>query len=228
MPSALRNAKIPNIKYEPPNPQIPHLNKRIHIPERTYPLLTDTLTLVIKDVLNAFRYFPQGLLIGLLVAIFLLLFNIRRKKAQKNRIPIIKSILYTIYIIVVLYLTLFSREAGSRDTVNLTVFGTISATPRAYSYVIENILLFVPWGILLPLLFQRCRHPILCTMTGLAASLFIEITQLLTHRGFFQLDDLIMNTLGTFTGWFLYFVISAVFRYMRPTSKKKNKRSKRI
>lgn len=209
-------------------PQNPISINQIHIPERTSPLLTDTLTLVIKDVLNAFRYFPQGLLIGLLVAIFLLLFNIHRKKAQKNRIPIIKSILYTIYIIVVLYLTLFSREAGSRDAVSLTVFGTITATPRAYSYVIENILLFVPWGILLPLLIRRCRNPILCTATGLAASLFIETTQLLTHRGFFQLDDLIMNTLGTFMGWFLYFVMSAVFRLMRPAGKKKNKRSKRV
>lgn len=185
-------------------------------------MLTDTLTLVIKDVLNAFRYFPQGLLIGLLVAICLLYLNARRKKAQKNRIPILKSILYTIYVIVVLYLTLFSREAGSRDAINLTVFGTISATPRAYSYVIENILLFVPWGILLPLLLRRCRNLFWCTLTGLAASLFIETAQLLTHRGFFQLDDLITNTLGTCVGWFLYFIISAICRHIRPSGKQRH------
>lgn len=35
----------------------------------------------------------------------------------------------------------------------------------------------------------------------------IEITQLLTHRGLFEFDDIIHNTFGAFLGLFLFSLI---------------------
>ena len=67
-----------------------------------------------------------------------------------------------------------------------------------------NILLFVPFGYLLPLLWKRAdrwRKVLLC---GFALSLGIELIQLVTHLGMFDLDDLMNNTLGALLGWLFH------------------------
>lgn len=65
-----------------------------------------------------------------------------------------------------------------------------------------NALLFVPLGALLPLLFGSCR---LCRTTaiGFSLSLFIELSQLFNYRAT-DIDDLLMNTLGTILGYLIY------------------------
>ena len=64
-----------------------------------------------------------------------------------------------------------------------------------------NILLFVPFGYLLPRLWKRAerwRRVVLC---GFVLSLLIELTQLVTHLGMFDLNDLMNNSLGALLGW---------------------------
>ena len=60
-------------------------------------------------------------------------------------------------------------------------------------------------GYLLPLLFPRLkgRHVL---MLGFAASLLTETTQLISHLGMFDVDDLINNTLGVIIGLLLFFL----------------------
>lgn len=66
-----------------------------------------------------------------------------------------------------------------------------------------NILLFLPLGILVPLLWEQI-HSLLCmTGIGVAFSLFIEGSQLLNFRAT-DVDDLILNTAGTVIGFALY------------------------
>ncbi|WP_281521864.1 VanZ family protein [Dubosiella newyorkensis] len=68
-----------------------------------------------------------------------------------------------------------------------------------------NVVLFVPFGVLIPLLFKE-KHPFLETMgCGFLGSLFIEFSQLFNER-VSDVDDLIMNTFGVFIGWLIYFV----------------------
>lgn len=38
-------------------------------------------------------------------------------------------------------------------------------------------------------------------LVGLALSVIVETTQLITSRGFFEIDDMILNTLGTVLGY---------------------------
>ena len=79
--------------------------------------------------------------------------------------------------------------------------------------MIENIIMFLPWGFLLPILFRRLRrNGFLCVLSGLAASCALETIQYLTQRGFCQLDDVVMNTLGALTGWCFCVFILNVFK----------------
>lgn len=66
-----------------------------------------------------------------------------------------------------------------------------------------NILIFMPVGFLLPLVSGRNRWYWIVGV-GLCFSLSIEIIQLITARGCFDLDDIMLNTLGTAIGFGIY------------------------
>ena len=74
--------------------------------------------------------------------------------------------------------------------------------------VVENVLLFIPYGILGPWAIERLRRFWSCVLLGAVTSLIIETLQLVTERGYFQIDDILTNTLGTAVGflvWRLFF-----------------------
>lgn len=65
-----------------------------------------------------------------------------------------------------------------------------------------NILLFVPLGVLLPILWKEYRSLRSIAIAGLSLSLFIEILQIFTFR-LTDVDDLITNTAGAVAGYYL-------------------------
>jgi glycopeptide antibiotics resistance protein len=77
------------------------------------------------------------------------------------------------------------------------------------SVYVYNLIMLLPLGIYIPLLFPKRRNVIKTTLVGLFFSLIIEITQLIINRTFgamrqFNVDDLILNTLGTALGFFIF------------------------
>ena len=90
-------------------------------------------------------------------------------------------------------------EYGSQQ-VNLLPFSDPQLDIVGYGL---NVLLFLPLGTLLPLLwkpFARCRLTVAC---GFCLSLLIEISQLCNLRST-DVDDLILNTAGAGIGFFLF------------------------
>lgn len=65
-----------------------------------------------------------------------------------------------------------------------------------------NILLFVPLGMILPLVWEKHRNKKRTLLFGFGTSLFIELLQIFTFRAT-DINDLITNTLGTFVGFIL-------------------------
>ena len=63
-----------------------------------------------------------------------------------------------------------------------------------------NVLLFVPFGFLLPVLWTRFRGFKSTVLFGLCVSAAIELLQIFTFRAT-DINDLITNTLGTLLGW---------------------------
>lgn len=104
-----------------------------------------------------------------------------------------------------LFVTLFRSEPGFREW-NFHLFRAWREAwnqfaLRAWLNVLLNIALFVPLGALLPLLFRVFRRWYAMLLAGAAASLAIELGQLVTARGMFDVDDLFTNTLGAMVGW---------------------------
>lgn len=79
--------------------------------------------------------------------------------------------------------------------------------------LVLNIILFIPIGILLPLLWQRFQKCHRVVLAGAGLSLFIEISQLFTYR-VTDIDDLMMNTLGTLVGYIGYQLFFRLFSKM--------------
>ena len=68
-----------------------------------------------------------------------------------------------------------------------------------------NILLFAPFGFSLGLFRKKQSGAVLL---GFLLSLFVELVQLTLHIGWFETEDIVMNTLGVFFGYMLYRIIS--------------------
>ena len=66
-----------------------------------------------------------------------------------------------------------------------------------------NIAMFVPLGFFLRTLFPKCRKFLRCMGTVAVIMATVELCQLLTLRGFCEVDDLLLNLLGAAAGWWL-------------------------
>lgn len=75
---------------------------------------------------------------------------------------------------------------------------------------ILNIIMFMPLGFLLPLLWKQYEKITGTVMAGAGFSLLIEIGQLFNRRKT-DIDDLLMNVIGTVLGFTICFVFRKVF-----------------
>ncbi|HDR7642947.1 TPA: VanZ family protein, partial [Bacillus wiedmannii] len=96
--------------------------------------------------------------------------------------------------------------------INLTLFDTAGST----TYLL-NIVLFMPFGFLLPTIWPQFRKMKNTVCAGFFFSLAIELNQLLNNR-ITDIDDLFTNTLGAIVGYVLYRVL---FKMICKREKKK-------
>ncbi len=108
--------------------------------------------------------------------------------------------LFLYYLCFFIEITILSRGAGTRIGVNLQFMGTWQPDLYSQRYMVENILLFFPFGLFFILLWKRSAKIWKLLLFSLLLSLFVEITQFLTGRGYFQVDDIWLNVLGGLLG----------------------------
>lgn len=131
-------------------------------------------------------------------------------KAMLTRKHLYKASLWyvmLIYFYMIIAITLLSRSEARIAKVNLKLFSTFGKQFWCQIFIYENILMFVPYGILVYLLFQRFRKVYWMWGIGFGSSLLIEITQYATKRGYFQVDDIFNNVLGMVIGYGLGWLI---------------------
>jgi glycopeptide antibiotics resistance protein len=76
--------------------------------------------------------------------------------------------------------------------------------------LLGNVGVFIPYGILLPFILEaRFRKSIMIFLVGI---IILELLQLVTRRGSFDIDDIILNTLGFFIGYGLYKILRLLTR----------------
>ena len=135
----------------------------------------------------------------------------------------ILQIIFVIYIFLLLRFTLFKYAPLTRlwDAFFLrnreysiipfrATYGMIRGLSplRLIENLAGNIILFVPFGILLPLALGIKRKTILF---GCLASCMIEILQFVFAMGTSDIDDIILNTLGTVFGYVIYIIAKHIF-----------------
>ena len=148
-----------------------------------------------------------------LVLIFIFLFDRERAKRRWGWMALLTLYLNAMYIVV--------GVPGAQyivwdPTLNLIPFQDFSASN--ITGMVLNMIMFAPLGFLLPAYFERYRHWGRTLAAGFLTSLAVELIQLFTFRAT-DVDDLIMNTLGTLVGFLLAKLIfrhrSAVYRGKR-------------
>jgi len=74
-----------------------------------------------------------------------------------------------------------------------------------------NILIFVPLGIFLSFIFSRFKTFSKVMMIGFTVTVSIELLQFFLQLGQFDIDDILLNTIGALLGYFVYTSISKVW-----------------
>ncbi len=137
----------------------------------------------------------------LLAVLLYLLFRLPKRK----RLAV--SILLP-YLFLVLAATVLARVPAEKIRLLLQPFwsyveirkGGMKGTNIAKEVVL-NILMLMPIGLLLPVLGFRFRSVV---FSGMAFSCLIEGLQLVTKRGYFEIDDIIHNTFGVVIGFLIW------------------------
>lgn len=81
---------------------------------------------------------------------------------------------------------------------------------KMFAQLLANIVMFVPYGLLLPVVFDRLKKPVYTALIVLATTLAIETLQYFMGRSA-DIDDVIMNTIGGIAGYFLYALLRRAF-----------------
>lgn len=152
------------------------------------------------DIMNFMNYLPVCLLIALILELAtILILLILKKKIRFYKAMYV--LLFWTYVTAVVFITLLSREPGSRGGMNFDLFSTWGSSMAERASVLENIILFIPFGFLLPLVFRPARHIRLMLLFAFLYSTSIEVTQIITGMGFGQIDDIVTNVLGAGIGY---------------------------
>lgn len=160
----------------------------------------------------AIKYFFLGVVgVSIGISIFLIMYFLIYKKIMKGtkKLKASKIILWSIFLIysvIVLGATLVHRTSVMYESINLHIFSSYIKVLNRFSLlelrnIILNILMFIPFGFMLPLLFRKCEKFYITYFLGLCMTISIEVLQLITNRGVFEIDDIMNNTLGCMIGY---------------------------
>ena len=145
---------------------------------------------IIRDLNGAMQYLPYGVMAGAVMGLILNAMNARRERK--------------------------GREDGSRNrAMDLELFSTWGINTRNNAFVVENVLLFIPYGFACPWAFPWLRGFFRNIFAAFVTSLGVETFQLITGRGYFQIDDILTNVLGGIIGYWTFWLVYHTLQRIR-------------
>lgn len=152
----------------------------------------------------------------ILIPIYFILNKVHFRSARKS----ILCFLFSCYLAAVYVLVGLPNVTYIRPEVNLNLI-PIAGMIDDWKNSILNILLFVPLGLALPILWCRFKNAGRTVCFGFAMSLSIELLQVLTYRAT-DVNDLITNTCGTYLGFLCANVLQKRFSDLSKIAQEKN------
>lgn len=156
--------------------------------------------------------------------------TVEKKKLARRGI----KILFYLYIVIIFYFVLLSERYG-RDTgystshINLVLFKEIKrfwtyrhllSTEAVITNLFGNIFAFSPFGFMVPIVIDKRNAFFRSVFATFIFSLLIETSQLLMKVGVFDVDDLLMNTIGGLIGYMIYWIGLKIYDQYRKKAKR--------
>ena len=143
---------------------------------------------------------------------FLIGYLVYRRGKMRLRACLALSILI-FYLAFVLTLTIVARNVSQEASMQLKLFWSYDYIANGdkgmFFEVFWNVVLFMPYGFFASFISKsKAKHSVF--LSGFMLSVAIELTQLVAHRGVFEYDDILHNTLGTVIGIALFYVAAKV------------------
>ena len=132
-----------------------------------------------------------------LVLIYIFLFDRERAKRRWGWMALLTLYLNAMYIVIGVPGIQYICWDPTLNLIPFQDFSTSNITG-----MVLNAIMFAPLGFLLPAYFERYRRWGRTLAAGFLTSVAVELIQLFTFRAT-DVDDLIMNTLGTLVGFLL-------------------------
>ena len=157
---------------------------------------------------------------------------------SRKRARTVGKILFVLYVVFIVWFLIFSDWYGRAGELNeyhynLELFKEIKRfwnyrEQLGYFVMLENLLgnviIFVPFGFFLPMA-SRYQSFFSTLYASFGFSLCVEVFQFVTRVGSFDVDDLLLNTIGGVMGHIIYLICESVGR--KNVYKKKKKRHRR-
>ena len=98
---------------------------------------------------------------------------------------------------------------------NFELFKTIKMYVRhwdrkglnSFGNLIGNFVAFIPLGYMLPRVFKVCKNVFVCMLMTFSLVMAIELFQLFSAFGVFDVDDILLNCLGSLVGYISYQIL---------------------
>lgn len=135
------------------------------------------------------------------------------------------KIMFGVYIIFLIYFLFFAESTGRTFEgrtyhYNLVLFKEIGrfwhhretlGVLAVMLNLVGNVVAFLPLGFFLPIMCRKCRSLFYTVFFCFEFSLIVETIQLVSKVGSFDVDDLLLNTIGGAIGYLCF----AILNYMR-------------
>ena len=140
------------------------------------------------------------------------------KETKQRKGGLLRGLLFLSYLVFLCYIMFFAEMLGRTETqreysYNLVLFREIGRFLRhrdalgmriVFWNLGGNVLCFMPFGFFVPWMWKQADRWYLSVLLSLYLSLLIELTQLFLRVGSFDVDDLLLNTVGGLLGFLCY------------------------
>lgn len=140
---------------------------------------------------------------------------------HKKQIRLLCRVLFALYIAGLVYFLFFAEMLDRtgiersyrynlipfREIRRFIVYADLLGPMAVISNLFGNIVIFMPFGFLVPILGRKKRNSWFTSLLSFALSLAVECIQLVTRTGCFDVDDIFLNTIGGMLGYLVYALV---------------------
>lgn len=157
----------------------------------------------VSYMLNQFNYKPIWFII-LPVLLGICVWFLIKSVLRENVLCSLCKTMFSVYLVILLLLTVVLRDKSETTTVCMTplfLFTLAEKENTVYRSMLLNVLMFIPFGVLLPDTLKKKNFRYLITVfIALFISMGVETLQYVFQVGRTEIDDVIFNTIGALIG----------------------------